>query len=125
MRTGPPTWSTPSRVGSLTTLTRRGPSRPIGSLRTTTASWWARPLPAEPADTYEAEEGLLRNVGLDAAYHGFSGWGYLTAWKGDGQWVDFHVDLPPSASGMYDLTFRYAAALDASREVYVVGIGTV
>ncbi len=82
------------------------------------------PPPADAPDSYEAEESVLHGVGLQAQYGGFSGWGYVAGWNGDGQWVDFLVNVP--TAGMYDLTFRYAAgAGNASRLVYVNGANAV
>jgi predicted alpha-1,6-mannanase (GH76 family) len=70
--------------------------------------------------TFEAEEGVLHAVGLEAQQKGFTGWGYVAGWNGDGQWVDFEVKAAP---GAYDLVFRYAAgAGDASRLVHVNGV---
>jgi predicted alpha-1,6-mannanase (GH76 family) len=78
------------------------------------------PAPADPANTYEAEEGVLHGVGLEATYGAFDGWGYVAGWNADGQSVDFLVDAP--ADGIYDVTFRYAAgAGDASRTLSVDG----
>jgi predicted alpha-1,6-mannanase (GH76 family) len=78
------------------------------------------PAPADPANTYEAEEGVLHSVGLEATQGAFDGWGYVAGWNADGQWVDFLVDAP--SDGIYDVTFRYAAgAGDASRYLYVNG----
>lgn len=87
---------------------------------------WARRLgamsPAPPPGVYEAEEGTLHGVGLEATHAGFAGWGYVAGWKGDGQWVDFAVTAPKA--GSYVLEFRYAAgAGDASRYVFVNGVG--
>ena len=80
----------------------------------------AGPARASAGNTYEAEEGVLHGVGLEAAHAGFSGWGYVAGWTGDKQWVDFLVKVP--AAGTYTLTFRYAAAGgDASREIDVDG----
>jgi predicted alpha-1,6-mannanase (GH76 family) len=80
----------------------------------------AGPYPAtKPVGTFEAEEGVLHGLGLEARYAGFGGWGYVAGWNKDGQWVDFDVKVP---AGAYTLGFRYAAgAGDASRLVYVNG----
>lgn len=68
---------------------------------------------------FEAEEGVLHGVGLEARYAGFGGWGYVAGWSKDAQWVDFHVKVLP---GTYVLGFRYAAAAgDANRLVFVNG----
>src|SRR5205085_492660 len=73
--------------------------------------------------TFEAEEGVLHGVGLEAQQKGYTGWGYVAGWNGDGQWVDFEVKAAP---GSYDLVFRYAAgAGDASRLVHVNGVDVV
>jgi predicted alpha-1,6-mannanase (GH76 family) len=82
------------------------------------------PPAADPPGVYEAEEGTLHDLGLEAKYAGFSGWGYVDDWNADGQWVDFAVHVP--SAGAYDLAFRYAAgAGDASRLVYVNGANAV
>jgi predicted alpha-1,6-mannanase (GH76 family) len=72
-----------------------------------------------PALAYEAEEGNLHNVGLEASHGGFSGWGYLAGWGGDGQSVDILVDVPKA--GQYKAELRYATGDAASRAVSVNG----
>jgi predicted alpha-1,6-mannanase (GH76 family) len=83
--------------------------------------------PAPPPPTsglLEAEDGVLHGVGLEATHVGFSGWGYLAGWNGDGQWVDFHFQN--SSAGSRKLTFHYAAgAGDATRYLYANGQGVV
>jgi predicted alpha-1,6-mannanase (GH76 family) len=80
--------------------------------------------PPDPPGVYEAEEGVLHSVGLEAVHGAFDGWGYVAGWNADGQWVDFFVAAP--TAGQYDLAFRYAAgAGDASRLVYVNGANAV
>jgi predicted alpha-1,6-mannanase (GH76 family) len=82
------------------------------------------PDPEPASSTYEAEDGVVHAIGLEASHAGFSGWGYLAGWQGDGQWVDFHVSVP--ASGTYHLKLRYAAgAGNASRLVYINGQNVV
>lgn len=82
------------------------------------------PAPPDAPNVYEAEEGVLHDVGLEATYGAFDGWGYVAGWNADGQWVDFLVTAP--SAGTYDLTFRYAAgAGDASRYLYVDGATAV
>jgi hypothetical protein len=66
-----------------------------------------------------AEEGDLHGVGFEAMYAGFSGWGYLAGWNGDGQSVDLLVDVP--AAGSYELAFRYATGENATRSLSVNG----
>lgn len=76
------------------------------------------PKPADP-NVWEAEEAVLRGVGLEAAQPGYEGWGYTAGWNGDGQWVDFKASVPP---GQYTLHFRFAAgAGDAKRYIYING----
>jgi predicted alpha-1,6-mannanase (GH76 family) len=77
------------------------------------------PGAARPALQYEAEEGDLHGVGFEATYAGFSGWGYLAGWNGDGQSVDLLVDVP--ATGRYELAFRYATVESATRSLSVNG----
>jgi predicted alpha-1,6-mannanase (GH76 family) len=74
---------------------------------------------ARPALQYEAEEGDLHGVGFEATYVGFSGWGYVAGWNGDGQSVDFLVVVP--SAGSYQLTFRYATGDDAARTLSTNG----
>jgi predicted alpha-1,6-mannanase (GH76 family) len=78
-----------------------------------------------PSSThYEAEDGVVHAMGLEAAHGTFSGWGYLAGWNGDGQWVDFAVSVP--TAGAYTLKVRYAAgAGDAARLVYINGANAV
>ncbi len=78
------------------------------------------PYPPPAAGRYEAEDGVLHAIGLEATHAGFAGWGYLAGWKGDGQWVDFTVHV--SSAGRHNVTLRYAAGGgDATRLVYVNG----
>jgi predicted alpha-1,6-mannanase (GH76 family) len=78
------------------------------------------PGPGIPANQYEAENGVLHNIGLEANGSGFTGWGYIAGWNGDGQWVDFKVNC--ALPGLRTLAFRYAAgAGDASRLIYING----
>jgi predicted alpha-1,6-mannanase (GH76 family) len=72
-----------------------------------------------PALEYEAEEGDLHGVGLEAKYQGFSGWGYVAGWGSNGQSVDLLVDVP--AAGNYQLELRYATGDNAVRSVAVDG----
>lgn len=82
------------------------------------------PGSGEPSNQFEAENGTLHNLGLEATHSGFTGWGYIAGWNADGQWVDFKVNM--STAGTYNLTFRYAAgAGTASRYIYINGAGAV
>jgi hypothetical protein len=76
--------------------------------------------PGPEVVTYEAEEGVLHHVGLEATHAGFQGWGYVAGFGAEGQGVDFLVDAP--AAGTYEIDLRFAAASgDASRELLVNG----
>jgi predicted alpha-1,6-mannanase (GH76 family) len=76
------------------------------------------------ATVLEAEEATLHGLGLEARYAGFTGFGYVAGWNGDGQWIDFHPVV--SAPGMHHLQVRYAAgAGDAERYIYVNGHGVI
>lgn len=92
-----------------------------------TLAAYAETLGTEPASTdphYEAEDGTLHALGLEASHPGYGGWGYLAGWDSDGQWVDFHVQV--ATAGTYQLTLRYAAgAGDATRLVYINGANVV
>jgi predicted alpha-1,6-mannanase (GH76 family) len=80
--------------------------------------------PVGPGSAYEAEDGTLHALGLEASHAGFTGWGYVAGWDADGQWVDFHVNV--QTAGTYQLTLRYAAgAGDATRLVYANGANVV
>ena len=88
----------------------------------------ARLLGASPPTVapgiYEAEEGVLHHLGLEASHPGFAGWGYVAGWNQDGQWLDFPVAVP--AAGDYKLVLRYVAgAGNASRYLFVNGKGVV
>jgi predicted alpha-1,6-mannanase (GH76 family) len=73
-----------------------------------------------PPNQYEAENATLHNLGLEATYGSFTGWGYVAAWNGDNQWVDFNVNFP--TAGGRTLTFRYAAgAGNATRLITING----
>jgi predicted alpha-1,6-mannanase (GH76 family) len=78
-----------------------------------------------PSSTHlEAEDGVVHALGLEAAHAGYSGWGYLAGWNGDGQWVDFTASVP--TAGSYTLTIRYSAgAGDGARLVYINGANAV
>jgi hypothetical protein len=69
---------------------------------------------------YEAEDGAIDHVGLEATHAGFSGWGYVAGWTADKQAVEF---LIPSAVAMdRSMTFAYAAgAGNAARSLSVNG----
>jgi predicted alpha-1,6-mannanase (GH76 family) len=73
-----------------------------------------------PPNQYEAENSTIHNIGLEARYAGYTGWGYLAGWRGDGQWVDFHINI--DTAGQHTLTFRYAAgAGTATRLICING----
>jgi hypothetical protein len=73
-----------------------------------------------PSSQYEAEDATISGVGLEAAHAGFTGWGYVAGWNGDGQSVSFKVRVP--AAGVFDIAFRYAGgAGNASRRVIING----
>lgn len=79
------------------------------------------PGPGTPPNQYEAEDSVLHNLGVEATYGGFTGWGYVAAWNGDGQAVDFKVNC--ATAGPHTLTFRYAAgAGNAFRAILVNGV---
>jgi predicted alpha-1,6-mannanase (GH76 family) len=67
-----------------------------------------------PANRYEAENGTIHSLGLENTHAGFTGWGYLTGWNADGQWVEFHPHL---SAGSHTLTFRYAAGAGDARRL--------
>ena len=73
-----------------------------------------------PANQYEAENATLHNVGLEARYGAFSGWGYIASWNADGQSVDFNINC--TTTGPHTLAFRYAAGVgNASRLMVING----
>jgi predicted alpha-1,6-mannanase (GH76 family) len=73
---------------------------------------------ADPPGRYQAEDGAVDHIGLEASAAGFTGWGYLAGWNGDGQRVDLAITT--AAAGPHRLTFRYGAgAGDAARAIYV------
>ena len=74
-----------------------------------------------PAGQFEAENGVIHNISLEATYAGFTGWGYLAGWNANGQSVDFNLNF--ASAGTYTLTFRYAAgAGNASRLISINGV---
>jgi glycosyl hydrolase family 76/carbohydrate binding protein with CBM35 domain len=76
--------------------------------------------PAPPKLHYEAEDGVLHGLGLEASHAGFSGWGYVAGWNSNGQSVDFRVNAP--SAGTYTLTLHYAAgAGNAYRNIALDG----
>ncbi len=79
------------------------------------------PSNAVPANRFEAENATLHHIGMEAIYPGFTGWGYVAGWLGDGKWIDFNVNFP--TGGTHTLTFRYAAgAGNASRLININGV---
>src|SRR5207302_7480827 len=70
-----------------------------------------------PAGEYEAEEGNLHNVGLEATHGAVAGWGYGAGWGFDGQSLDVIVDV--AAAGDYDVDLRYATGDNATRVISV------
>lgn len=92
-----------------------GPPPATGSLAsqnsaTAALNLWAtprKPLLSSPfPHAYEAEDATLEGLGVEAAFPGFSGWGYVGAWNRDGQSVTFTVRNP--LAGARRLRFRYA-----------------
>ena len=80
----------------------------------------ASPDPAPPL-VIQAEEAVLRGVGVEAQHGAFEGWGYAAGWNADRQRVDFPIEVP--TAGAYRLRLRYAAgAGDAVRLVAVDGV---
>jgi predicted alpha-1,6-mannanase (GH76 family) len=77
------------------------------------------PGAARPAGEYEAEEGNLHGIGLEATHGAFSGWGYVAGWGSDAQSLDLLVDAP--TAGDYDVDLRYATGDDARRALLVGG----
>jgi predicted alpha-1,6-mannanase (GH76 family) len=72
-------------------------------------------------NVFEAENAIIHNISLEAIYAGYHGWGYLAGWNGEGQSVDFRVNI--ATAGTYTLNFRYAAgAGNASRNIIVNGV---
>ncbi len=70
---------------------------------------------------YEAENATLHNVGLEARYGAFAGWGYVASWNADGQSVDFNITC--TTAGLHTLAFRYAGgAGNASRLISINGV---
>lgn len=78
------------------------------------------PFPAPPAGAFEAEDAVLDHVGLEETNAGFSGWGYVSSWTANNQFVEFFIVTP--AAGNYRLDFGYAAApSEAARALTVNG----
>lgn len=78
------------------------------------------PYPATMAGRFEAEDGLVRGIGLEATHGAYSGWAYLAGWNGDGQSVG--VGVHAGSAGAHAVTLRYAAgAGDAARAISVDG----
>jgi len=73
-----------------------------------------------PLNQYEGENATLHHVQLEALKGSFTGWGYVTGWNADGQWIEFGINC--AAAGAHTLSLRYAAgAGDASRVISVSG----
>lgn len=76
-------------------------------------------LPATTDGVFEAEEGLLRGVGLENSAAGFSGFAYVAGWGSAGQGVDLRIAVPNP--GSYRLDFHYAADGAATRRISLDG----
>jgi predicted alpha-1,6-mannanase (GH76 family) len=74
---------------------------------------------APPDAGYEAEDAVLDHVGVEETNAGFSGWGYVSSWTGENQFVEFSVTA--ATAGSYRLDFDYAAAAQAGRALAVNG----
>ncbi|HWW02143.1 MAG TPA: glycoside hydrolase family 76 protein [Candidatus Acidoferrum sp.] len=73
-----------------------------------------------PSNQYEAENATLHNLGVEALYGAFTGWGYIAGWNANGTSVDFNVNI--ATGGVYALSLRYAAgAGNASRLISING----
>jgi predicted alpha-1,6-mannanase (GH76 family) len=70
-----------------------------------------------PSNGYEAEDATIHSLALEDRCAGFSGWGYVTGWNADGQWVTFRPRLTP---GPHRLTFRYAAGEGDARRLILI-----
>lgn len=69
---------------------------------------------------YQAETGVLHNVGIEYNNFGYSRGGYLAGWSTPGQSVDFQVTVPDTRT--YQLHFRYSGGDGkATRLLYVDG----
>jgi predicted alpha-1,6-mannanase (GH76 family) len=76
-----------------------------------------------PADAgYEAEDAVLDHVGVEETNKGFSGWGYVSSWTANNQFVEFSVRV--ESNGSYRLDFDYAAGAQAVRALLVGGAMT-
>jgi predicted alpha-1,6-mannanase (GH76 family) len=76
-----------------------------------------------PDAAYEAEDAVLDHVGVEETNAGFSGWGYVSSWSANNQFVEFSVSV--GAAGSYRLDFDYAAATQAARALLVGGAMTL
>jgi predicted alpha-1,6-mannanase (GH76 family) len=77
-----------------------------------------------PANQYEAENATLHNIGIEALYGAYTGWGYIAGWNANNTSVDFNVNC--QTGGWYALSLRYAAgAGNASRLITVNGANAV
>ena len=75
------------------------------------------------ASHYQAEDGVVHGIGLEATRAGFDGWGYLAGWNANGQWVDFHVT---ASAGTHQLSLHYSAgAGNAKRLVFINGVNAI
>jgi len=102
-----PEWAGPPPTGSVTLAQQSAAlmALSIDALRCGTDA-------GDPGARVEAEEGRLDRVGLEAGHPGFTGWGYLAGWNGDGQAVTLRLVAP--IAGAYRLRFRYAAGAGAA-----------
>lgn len=71
-----------------------------------------------PLNQYEAENAVLHHVQLEALKGSFTGWGYITSWNADDQWVEFDINC--ALAGSHILTLRYAAG--AGNAVRVISV---
>ena len=79
---------------------------------------------AVTASHYQAEDGVVHGIGLEATRAGFDGWGYLAGWNANGQWVDFHVTV--ASAGTHQLSLHYSAGTgNAKRLVFINGANAI
>ena len=104
-----------------------GPSMPTAQIEAQSSTAMATNLfatmcglyTAPPDAGYEAEDATIDHVGVEETNTGFSGWGYVSSWTANNQFVEFSVVT--AAAGNYRLEFNYAAASAATRSLIVNG----
>ncbi|GAA1163105.1 hypothetical protein GCM10009654_19790 [Streptomyces hebeiensis] len=90
-----------------------------------TEAWYtlnARPGPAQPVTSYDAESARLSGgADIDTEHAGYTGGGFVDGFGTQGATATFEVDAP--AKGVYDVALRYGNGPDPFTGTKTIGVG--